>query len=98
MYRLLIVDKTGYLPLPRDQANLLFQMAAKRYERGSIVLTSNLTFGSCDHALACDAVRTAAILDRLMHHATVGQIGGDRNRLHDKRKGVVNPKAIAEPG
>ena len=48
MYRLLIIDETGYLPLSRDQANLLFQVVAKRYERGSIVLTSNLTFGSWD--------------------------------------------------
>ena len=56
MYRLLIIDEIGYLPLSRDQANLLFQVVAKRYERGSIVLTSNLTFGSWDQALADDAV------------------------------------------
>ena len=48
MYRLLIIDEIGYLPLSRDQANLLFQVVAKRYEHGSIVLTSNLTFGSWD--------------------------------------------------
>jgi len=97
MYRLLIIDEIGYLPLPRDQANLLFQVVAKRYERGSIVLTSNLTFGSWDQALAGDAVLTAAMLDRLMHHATVVQIGGDSYRLRDKRKGGVMPKAKAEP-
>jgi DNA replication protein DnaC len=71
MYRLLIIDEIGYLPLSRDQANLLFQVVAKRYERGSIVLTSNLTFGSCDQALAGDAILTAVMLNRLMHHATV---------------------------
>ena len=97
MYRLLIIDEIGYLPLSRDQANLLFQVVAKRYERGSIVLTSNLTFGSWDQALAGDAVLTAAMLDRLMHHATVVQIGGDSYRLRDKRKGGVMPKAKAEP-
>ena len=97
MYRLLIIDEIGYLPLSRDQANLLFQVVAKRYERGSIVLTSNLTFGSWDQALAGDAVLTAAMLDRLMHHATVVQIGGDSYRLRDKRKGGVVPKAKAEP-
>ena len=43
MHRLRIIDEIGYLPLSRDQANLLFQVVAKRYERGSIVLTSNLT-------------------------------------------------------
>ena len=97
MYRLLIIDEIGYLPLSRDQANLLFQVVAKRYERGSIVLTSNLTFGSWDQALAGDAVLTAAMLDRLMHHATVVQIGGDGFRLRDKRKGGVVPKAKTEP-
>ena len=97
MYRLLIIDEIGYLPLSRDQANLLFQVVAKRYERGSIVLTSNLTFGSWDQALAGDAVLTAAMLDRLMHHATVVQIGGDSYRLRDKRKGGVMPKAKPEP-
>jgi DNA replication protein DnaC len=73
MYRLLIIDEIGYLPLSRNQANLLFQVVAKRYERGSFVPTSNLTFGSWDQALAGDAVLTPAMLDRLMHHATVVQ-------------------------
>ena len=93
MYRLLIIDEIGYLPLSRDQANLLFQVVAKRYERGSIVLTSNLTFGSWDQALAGDAVLTAAMLDRLMHHASVVQIGGDSFRLRDKRKSGIASKA-----
>jgi DNA replication protein DnaC len=97
MYRLLIIDEIGYLPLSREQANLLFQVVAKRYERGSIVLTSNLTFGSWDQALAGDAVLTAAMLDRLMHHATVVQIGGDSYRLRDKRKGGVVPKLARQP-
>ncbi len=60
----------GYLPLTPDQANLLFQVVARRYERGSIVLTSNLSFRAWDQALAGDAVLSAAMLDRLMHHAT----------------------------
>ena len=86
MYRLPIIDEIGYLPLSRDQVGLLFPVVAKRYERGSIVLTSNLTSGSWDQALAGDAVLTAAMLDWLMHHATVVQIGGDSSRLRDKRK------------
>jgi DNA replication protein DnaC len=61
------------------------------------VPTSNLTFGSWDQALAGDTVLTAAMLDRLMHHATVVQIGGDSYRLRDKRKGRVVPKAKAGP-
>jgi DNA replication protein DnaC len=84
-------------PATSWRATLLFQVVAKRYERGSIVLTSNLTLGSWDQALAGDAVLTAAMLDRLMHHATVVQIGGNSYRLRDKRKGGVMPKAKAEP-
>ena len=87
MYRLLIIDEIGYLPLSRDQANLLFQVVAKRYERGSIVLTSNLTFGSWDQALAGDAVLTAAMLDRLMHL---------RDRRADRRRQL--PTARQEEG
>ena len=93
-YRLLIVDEIGYLPMGREQANLFFQVVAKRYERGAMVLTSNLTFGSWDQAFAGEAVLTAAMLDRLLHHATVVQIGGESYRLKDKRRAgvVAKPK------
>ena len=47
-YKLLIVDEIGYLPLSREQANLFFQIVERRYERGAMILTSNLTFGSWD--------------------------------------------------
>ena len=92
-YRLLIVDEIGYLPMGREQANLFFQVVAKRYERGAMVLTSNLTFGSWDQAFAGEAVLTAAMLDRLLHHATVVQIGGESYRLKDKRRAGVVAKA-----
>ena len=59
------------------------------------MLTSNLTFGGWDQALAGDTVLTAAMLDRLMHHATVVQIDGNSYRLRDKRMGGVMPKANA---
>lgn len=91
-YRLLIIDEIGYLPLTRDQANLMFQVVSRRYEKGAIVLTSNLTFGAWDQAFAGDAVLTAAMLDRLMHHATVVQIGGESYRLKGKRKEGLVPK------
>ena len=92
-YRLLVVDEIGYLPMGREQANLFFQVVAKRYERGAMVLTSNLTFGSWDQAFAGEAVLTAAMLDRLLHHATVVQIGGESYRLKDKRRAGVVAKA-----
>lgn len=89
MPRLLIIDEIGYLPFGRDQANLFFQVIAKRYEKASIVLTSNLTFGSWDEAFAGDAVLTAAMLDRILHHATVVQISGESYRLKDKRRAGI---------
>lgn len=93
LYRLLIIDEIGYLPMGREQANLFFQVVAKRYERGAMILTSNLTFGSWDQAFAGETVLTAAMLDRLLHHATVVQISGESYRLRDKRRaGVVAKK------
>src|SRR3954469_11185757 len=70
--KLLIIDEIGYLPLGREQANLFFQVVARR---------SNLAFGSWDEAFAGDAVLTAAMLDRILHHATVVQIAGESYRL-----------------
>lgn len=93
IYKLLIIDEIGYLPLEREQANLFFQVVAKRYERGSMILTSNLTFGSWDQAFAGEAVLTAAMLDRVLHHATVVTIQGESYRLKDKRRAGV----IARP-
>jgi DNA replication protein DnaC len=86
VYKLLIVDEIGYLPLGREQASLFFQVVAKRYERGSMILTSNLTFGSWDQAFAGESVLTAAMLDRILHHASVVPIQGESYRLKDKRK------------
>ena len=95
-YRLLIIDEFGYLPLKQEQANLLFQVIAKRYEKGSIILTSNLPFGQWHNSLAQDNALTAAILDRLLHHSTILNIKGDSFRLKDKKKagfitsGIIN--------
>ena len=62
--RLLIIDEIGYLPFGRDEANLFFNVIAKRYENGSIILTSNLPFSQWAGAFADDATLTAAMLDR----------------------------------
>lgn len=85
----LIIDEVGYLPLQRNQANLFFQVIAKRYESGSVILTSNLSFGEWDTTFAGNTALTAAMLDRLMHHAHLIQIKGDSYRLKDKRKAGV---------
>ena len=72
--------------MSREQASLFFQVVARRYERGSMILTSNLTFGSWDSAFAGDSVLTAAMLDRVLHHSTIVSINGESFRLKDKRK------------
>jgi DNA replication protein DnaC len=87
--KLLVIDEIGYLPFGRDQANLFFQVVAKRYEKGSLILTSNLTFGSWDQTFAGDAVLTAAMLDRVLHDATIVQITGESYRLKDKRRAGI---------
>ena len=93
--KLLIIDEIGYLPFGREQANLFFQVIARRYEKGSLILTSNLSFGSWDEAFAGDAVLTAAMLDRVLHHATVVQIAGESYRLKDKRRAGIMAKPQA---
>lgn len=91
-YAVLIIDEIGYLPLSREQAHLFFQIVAARYERGSTIMTSNLSFSTWDQAFAGDRVLTAAMLDRLLHHAQVVQIQGESYRLKDKRKaGIIGP-------
>lgn len=84
--RLLIVDEIGYLPFGREEANLFFNVVAKRYERGSMILTSNLPFAQWRGAFAEDQTLTAAMLDRLLHHGHIVQITGESYRLKDKRK------------
>lgn len=95
-YRLLIIDEIGYLPMNREQANLFFQVIAKRYERGATIVTSNLPFGQWDQTFAGDATLTAALLDRLLHHAHIVPIQGESFRLRNKRKAGVFPAALGE--
>ena len=89
--RLLIIDEIGYLPFGRDEANLFFNVIAKRYENGSIILTSNLPFSQWAGAFADDATLTAAMLDRLLHHCHVIQISGESYRLRNKKKAGILP-------
>jgi len=93
--KLLVVDEIGFLPFGREEANLFFNVVAKRYEHGSMILTSNLPFTQWASAFADDQVLVAAMLDRLLHHAHIVQISGDSYRLKDKRKAgsLRTPKA-----
>lgn len=83
--KLLIVDEIGYLPLERLGANLFFQLVSRRYERGSILITSNQSLTGWGQVFG-DQVIATAILDRLLHHSTIVNIKGDSYRLKEKRK------------
>jgi DNA replication protein DnaC len=96
MPKLLIIDELGYLPLDKAGAHDLFQIIAKRYEIGSLIVTSNLNFGQWDQTLAGDNALAAALLDRLLHHAHVIPLKGESYRLKDKRKaGLIERRTAA---
>ena len=91
--QLLIVDEFGYLPVPASAAHLLFQVIAERYERGSVLITSNQAVGDWGRTLGDDVVATA-ILDRVLHHCQVISIRGESYRLREKRRsGLVEPRS-----
>lgn len=83
--RLLILDELGYLPLSREEASLFFRMLVRRYERGSLIVTSNKSFADWGEIFN-DQVLATAILDRLLHHATTLNIKGESYRLRKKKK------------
>lgn len=95
-YRLLIIDEIGYLPMNREQANLFFQVIAALYEKSSLIVTSNLPFGQWDTTFAQDTTLTAALLDRLLHHAHIVPIAGESYRLkHQKQAGMIRSNGDA---
>jgi len=81
----LIVDELGYLPFEPSAAHLFFQLVSRRYERGSLLLTSNRSVGEWGSVFG-DPVVATAILDRLLHHSQVITIRGDSYRLREKRR------------
>ena len=96
--KLLILDEMGYLSLDSFAATCLFQLVSERYEKGSIILTSNKSYGDWGSIFA-DNVIASAILDRLLHHSTTINIKGESYRLKDKKKaGVITAKLPAKDG
>ncbi len=87
-YHVLVVDEVGYLPLERQAANLLFALISRRYERGSIGVTSNRSFEQWGELLG-DAMVAAALIDRLVHHATMVTLKGKSYRLKERGAGIV---------
>jgi DNA replication protein DnaC len=95
--KLLIIDELGYLPFEPNAAHLFFQLVSRRYERGSILITSNRAVSEWGTVFG-DAVVATAILDRLLHHSHVVTIRGDSYRLREKRRsGLLKAPAISAP-
>ena len=81
---ILCIDEVGFLPIDKQGANLLFQVISKRYETGSIILTSNRSFKEWPKTFNNDSTITSAVLDRLLHHCEVVLIEGDSYRMKDR--------------
>ena len=84
-YKLLIIDEIGYLPIDIEGANLLFQLINRRYEKNSIIITTNKAFSKWGELFG-DATIANAILDRLLHHSHIINITGNSYRLKDRIK------------
>ena len=81
---ILVLDEVGYLPIDQRGADLLFQVISQRYERGSIILTSNKAFKQWPAIFNGDSTITSAVLDRLLHHAEAVLIEGSSYRMKDR--------------
>lgn len=89
--KVLIIDEMGYLPLDDLGATIFFQLVSARYERGSIILTSNKSYGDWGSIFG-DPIIATAILDRLLHHSTTINIRGESYRLKDRRRAGLLPR------
>jgi DNA replication protein DnaC len=88
-FQLLIIDEIGYLPFDELRAHCFFQLISRRYEKASIIFTSNKSYGEWGDIFR-DHVIAAAILDRVLHHCTTVNIKGDSYRIKDrKRQGLI---------
>src|SRR3954453_20318970 len=88
--KVLVIDEMGYLPLDEMGATIFFQLVSARYERGSIILTSNKSYGDWGSIFG-DSIIATAILDRLLHHSTTVNIRGESYRLKDRRRAGLLP-------
>jgi DNA replication protein DnaC len=89
-YDVLIIDEMGYLPFDSEGAHCFFQLVSRRYEKSSMIFTSNKSYGEWGEIFH-DHVIAAAILDRILHHCTTVNIKGESYRLKERRKhGLMN--------
>jgi DNA replication protein DnaC len=94
--KVLIIDEMGYLPLDEMGATIFFQLVSARYERGSIILTSNKSYGDWGGIFG-DPIIATAILDRLLHHSTTINIRGESYRLKDRRRAGLLGRQEGQP-
>jgi DNA replication protein DnaC len=94
--KVLVIDEMGYLPLDDMGATIFFQLVSSRYERGSIILTSNKSYGDWGSIFG-DPIIATAILDRLLHHSTTINIRGESYRLKERRRAGLLPRADDQP-
>ena len=95
-YKLLIVDELGFVPLSTTGAELLFEVFARRYEQGSVIITSNLPFDEWTSVFGTERL-TGALLDRLTHHVHILELNGDSYRLKaSRRQRHGKPEAAAD--
>jgi DNA replication protein DnaC len=80
---LLVVDEVGYIPFDPQAANLMFMLVSRRYERASLIVTSNKPFSAWGEIFG-DEVTATAMIDRLVHHAEILSLKGDSYRLKDR--------------
>lgn len=85
--KLLIIDEVGFLPFDQKGADLFFQVISKRYEKGSIILTTNRPFKDWGEIFHNNTL-AGALIDRLAHHAEIINIKGDSYRVREKKKSV----------
>jgi DNA replication protein DnaC len=93
-FELLILDDIGYVQQSADEVEVLFTLMAERYERRSLLITSNLTFGEWDRIFK-NPMTTAAAIDRLVHHSAILEFGGRSKRADEaeKRIKIASPEA-----
>jgi DNA replication protein DnaC len=89
--KVLVIDEMGYLPLDDLGATIFFQLVSARYERGSIILTSNKSYGDWGSIFG-DPIIATAILDRLLHHSSTINIRGESYRLKERRRAGLLPR------
>jgi DNA replication protein DnaC len=95
-YKLLVIDELGYVPLSPSGAELLFEVFSQRYERGSIIVTSNLPFDEWTNVFASERL-TGALLDRLTHHVHILEMNGDSYRLKQSKRRRPRPDPSNQP-